>query len=101
MKRNYYIVAFKDGKTVFVSCFNEEEAKILAQAVMIRKGLTSEDYEFYILTCNWCDNDTWIILDANGNIRVWDNTSDELFFGKESEYVFEKTDRGEYMQVAV
>lgn len=42
LKRNYYIVAFKDGKTVFVSCFNEEEAKILAQAVMIRKGLTME-----------------------------------------------------------
>lgn len=40
LKRNYYIVTFKDGKTIFVSCFNEEEAKILAQAVMIRKGLT-------------------------------------------------------------
>ena len=42
LKRNYYIVTFKDGKTVFVSCFNEEEAKILTQAVMIRKGLTME-----------------------------------------------------------
>ncbi len=42
MKRNYYVVTFKDGKTVFVSCFNEKEAKILAQAVMIRKGLTME-----------------------------------------------------------
>lgn len=42
MKQNYYIVTFKDRKTVFVSCFNEEEAKILAQAVMIRKGLTME-----------------------------------------------------------
>lgn len=42
LKRNYYIVAFKDGKTVFVSCFNEDEAKILAQSVMIRKGLTME-----------------------------------------------------------
>ena len=61
----------------------------------------SEDYEFYILTCNWCDNDTWIILDSEGNIRVWDSTSEELFFGKESEYVFEKNDQGEYMQVAV
>ena len=61
----------------------------------------SEDYEFYILTCNWCDNDTWIILDSEGNIRVWDSTSEELFFGKESEYVYEKNDKGEYMQVAV
>lgn len=43
MKRNYYtIVAFKDGKTVFVSCINEDETKILAQSVMIRKGLTME-----------------------------------------------------------
>ena len=61
----------------------------------------SEDYEFYILDCKWCDNDTWIILDREGNIRVWDSTSEELFFGKESEYVFEKNDKGEYMQVAV
>ncbi len=60
----------------------------------------SEDYEFYILNSN-CDNDVWIIQDMNGNIRVWDNTSDELFFGKESEYIFEKTSEGEYRQVAV
>lgn len=61
----------------------------------------SEDYEFYILNSN-CDNDVWIIQDMiSGNIRVWNNTSDELFFGKESEYVFEKTDKGEYRQIAV
>lgn len=60
----------------------------------------SEDYEFYILNSN-CDNDVWILQDMNGNIRVWDNTSDELFFGKESEYVFEKTAKGEYKQIAV
>lgn len=42
MKQNYYIVAFENEKTVFVSCFNEAEAKILAQAVMLRKGLTME-----------------------------------------------------------
>lgn len=60
----------------------------------------SEDYEFYILNSN-CDNDVWIVLDANGNIRVWDNTSDELFFGKEKDIVFERTDEGEYRQIAV
>lgn len=61
----------------------------------------SEDYEFYILNSH-CDNDVWIIQDIlSGSIRVWDNTSDELFFGKESEYVFEKTDKGEYRQIAV
>ena len=60
----------------------------------------SEDYEFYILDSN-CDNDVWIIQDMDGNIRVWDNTSDELFFGKESEYVFGKDDKGDYMQVTI
>ncbi len=61
----------------------------------------SEDYEFYILNSN-CDNDVWIIQDMiSGNIRVWDNTSDELFFGKEKDIVFERTDEGEYRQVAV
>ena len=60
----------------------------------------SEDYEFYILENN-CDSDCWIILDSEGNIRVWDHTMEELFFGKESEYVFEMNDKGEYLQVAV
>ena len=61
----------------------------------------SEDYEFYILDSN-CDNDVWIIQDViSGNIRVWDNTSDELFFGKESEYVFGKDDKGDYIPVVV
>ena len=61
----------------------------------------SEDYEFYILDSN-CENDVWIIQDMlSGNIRVWDNASDELFFGKKSEYVFEKNDKGEYRQAAM
>lgn len=42
MKHTYYIVTFKNERTVFVECFNEEEAEILAKAVMIRKGLTME-----------------------------------------------------------
>lgn len=62
----------------------------------------SEKYEFYILDSISCDCATWLIQDMDGNIRIWDNTvMDELFFGKESEYVFEKTDKGEYLQVAV
>ena len=60
----------------------------------------SEDYEFYILSYEWCDSDCWIILDSEGNIRVWDHTMEELFFGRESEYVFEHI-KGEYKQVAV
>lgn len=42
MKHNHYIVTFENGKTVFTSCFNEEEAVILAKAVMIKNGLTRE-----------------------------------------------------------
>lgn len=62
----------------------------------------SKKYEFYILDNRWCDCDTWIIQDMiSGNIRVWDNTSDELFFGKEKDIVYERTDEGEYRQVAV
>ena len=63
----------------------------------------SEKYEFYILDSNWCDCDTWIIQDMDGNIRVWDRTMmDELFFfGREAECVYEKTDKGEYLRVAV
>ena len=40
MKHNYYIVTFENEKTVFASCFNEEEAEILSKAVMIKNGFT-------------------------------------------------------------
>lgn len=39
---NHYIVTFENGRTVFASCFNEEEAEILTKAVMIKNGLTRE-----------------------------------------------------------
>ena len=42
MKHNHYIVTFENGRTVFISCFNEEEAEILAKAIMIKNGLTRE-----------------------------------------------------------
>ena len=42
MKNNHYVVTFENGRTVFASCFNEEEAEILAKAVMIKNGLTRE-----------------------------------------------------------
>ena len=62
----------------------------------------SEKYEFYILDSISCDCATWLIQDMDGNIRIWDRTvMDELFFGKEAECVYEKTDKGEYLQVAV
>ena len=42
MKYNHYIVTFENGRTVSVSCMNEEEAEILSKAVMIKNGLTRE-----------------------------------------------------------
>lgn len=42
MKKNHYIVTFNNGKTVFASGFNKEEAEILAKAVMINNGLSYE-----------------------------------------------------------
>lgn len=62
----------------------------------------SEKYEFYMLDSNSCNCVTWLIQDMDGNIRIWDHTvMDELFFGKEAECVYEKTDKGEYRQIAV
>lgn len=40
MKQNHYILTFTNGKTVFASGFNAEEAEILAKAVMIKNGLS-------------------------------------------------------------
>lgn len=42
MKQNHYILTFTNGKTVFASGFNAEEAEILAKAVMIKSGLSYE-----------------------------------------------------------
>lgn len=42
MRYNHYIVTFENGRTVFASCFNEEEAEILTKAVMIKNGLTRD-----------------------------------------------------------
>ncbi len=54
------------------------------------------DYEFFILECG-----CWIIQEMDGGIRVWYPDMEETFFGKESEYVYEKTDKNEYIRVAV
>ena len=40
MKQKNYIVKFVNGKTVFARAMTEEEATILAQAIMIKNGFT-------------------------------------------------------------
>ena len=42
MKHNHYIVTFENGRTVFTTCLDEDEAEILAKAIMIQNGLTRE-----------------------------------------------------------
>lgn len=56
------------------------------------------DYEFYIMEC-----DCWIIQEIeDGNIRVWYPDSEETFFGKEKEIVFERVaESEEYIRIAV
>ena len=56
-----------------------------------------DDYEVYFLYDN-----SWIILESDGTIRVWYPDSEETFFGKNKEIVFEK-DAGteEYVKVVI
>jgi hypothetical protein len=42
MKHNHYIITFKNAKTVYASAFNEDDALILAYAIMIKSGFTRE-----------------------------------------------------------
>lgn len=60
----------------------------------------SKDYEFYIL-----EADTWIILDTDGTIRVWDRGFLDLFgatfFGCVEDIVYEKVSEDKYIKVAV
>lgn len=69
------------------------------------KSNETEMYDFFILGCDHDAPDSWIIQDADGGIRVWDEDSpecnNELFFGKEDRYVCEKVDDNTYIEVAV
>lgn len=47
MKEKHFIVIFENGKTVFVSAMNKEDAEILASAVMIKNGFTRNIKESY------------------------------------------------------
>lgn len=58
----------------------------------------SEIYDFYIL-----EEDTWIILDADGNIRVWEHDYLDIcstFFGEPEDFVYQKIE-DKYIKVAI
>lgn len=69
------------------------------------KSNETEQYDFFILECNHPTPDTWIIQDADGSVRVWDEDypecCNELFFGKEDHYICEKVGDNTYIEVAV
>lgn len=65
----------------------------------------SEQYDFFYLDSNTCDNPTWIIQDMDGNIRAWDvdfpECCGETFFGKEGDLIYEKVAENKYVPVAM
>lgn len=65
----------------------------------------SEQYDFFYLGSNTCDNPTWIIQDMDGNIRTWDidfpDCCGETFFGKEDSLIYEKIAENEYVPVVM
>ena len=64
----------------------------------------SEQYDFFYLDSDTCDNPTWIIQDMDGNIRVWDSDyldcCGESFFGNPEDFVYQKVEDG-YIKVAI
>ena len=85
-----------DKKVGFRDCFQGKYAL---------KSNQTEQYDFFILDYHHTTPDTWIIQDADGNIRVWDEDypecCNELFFGKEDNYICEKVGDNTYIEVAV
>ena len=85
-----------DKKVGFQNCF---------EGLFALKSYETEHYDFFILDYHHTTPDTWIIQDADGNIRVWDEDypecCNELFFGKTNNYICEKVADDTYIEVAV
>ncbi len=85
-----------EKKVGYTDCFQGKYALLSNETEM---------YDFFILKYNHETPDNWIIQDADGTIRVWDHNSpeccNELFFGKDDDYVCEKVADDTYIKVAV
>lgn len=85
-----------DKKVGFKNCFEGKYAFVSNETEM---------YDFFILDYHHTTPDTWIILDADGGVRVWDTDSpescNELFFGKTDNYICEKIGDNTYKKVAM
>ena len=85
-----------EKKVGYIDCFQGKYALLSNETEM---------YDFFILKYNHETPDRWIIQDADGTIRVWDKDypecCNELFFGKDDDYVCEKVADDTYIKVAV
>lgn len=68
----------------------------------------SEQYDFFYLDSDTCNNPIWIIQDSDGNIRTWEqgllDCCSETFFGNPETFVCERSmeaGKEEYLKVAV
>ena len=68
----------------------------------------TEQYDFFYLADECCGNAVWIIQDADGNIRVWEqdflDCCSNTFFGEPDDFVYERSmvsGKEEYIKVAV
>lgn len=65
----------------------------------------TEMYDFFVLRFSYTEYDEWIIQDADGSVRIWDKKCpeccNELFFGKDDDYIYEKTEDDTYIKATV
>lgn len=85
-----------EKKVGYTDCFQGKYALLSNETEM---------YDFFILKYNYETPNNWIIQDADGTIRVWNHNSpeccNELFFGKDDDYVCEKVADDIYIKVVV
>lgn len=111
----------KDGKTVEIAVVYEKPMPVLHRKETNpskKVGYTdcfqgkyallsneTEMYDFFILKYSHDTPDEWIIQDADGNIRVWNpdcrDCCGEEFFGRDDNYICERTADNTYIEVAV
>lgn len=88
-----------DERIGCVNCFEGQYAFVSNE---------TEQYDFFYLDDECCDKPVWIILDADGNIRVWEqdflDCASSTFFGEPDDFVYERSmvsGKEEYIKVAV
>ena len=111
----------KDGKTVEIAVEYEKPMPVLHRKETNpskKVGYTdcfqgkyallsneTEMYDFFILDWNHTTPDSWIIQEMDGSIRVWSSDyrdcCGEMFFGKDENYICEKTADDTYIEVAI